>query len=645
MRLGQAVVMGATAGFLLGAFGGCGPSGPPCTPDTCDGCCDEAEVCHPGNEATYCGLEGRACVSCAPSTCRADGTCFGAYQPLDAGDEPIEQNLYEPDGAVDGGDSDAGGTDAGPVDAGDADAGEADAGVDAGGGDAGVDAGAMDAGDVDAGEVDAGPPDAGPSDGGAPDAGVVDAGAPDAGPGGLFVSPTGDDSNPGTAALPLRTLNRAASLAVDGGWGDTIWLQDGTYTSATQPNFAASGPATVVPPGLSVRAVNPGQVTLVGNQGGALSLSGDGVVEGLAFDNFSVALSVSAGAVAVRGCSFIRSGGGADGTWGALTLSGSADVTVTPRAGVPLTFAPSKTFARVNPGARLHVLGGELNGGQPQIVSASAFINVFGGEVVLENVLASGHLDRFLNLSGPSVATVRDSQFRMNATSNLFIITGGGATPGQLTLENVVVVETPFPLTAPTGGNQHAVVSARNVAFLDGGNGYGITTGFGATLDLILDGVLIDGFGYGLSVGHAGSTDVQRTAIRARTIGLSGSAGVAGSRLSVRNTTITGASQAGLLLQYAVPATIDLGTGADAGNNDFAGNGHVTFGPNLWVNDVAAGTTVFAVGNRWNAGAQGADADGGYTSTDGGSYELVGPRSGRNVSIDQAGDRVRLAEP
>ncbi|MEW6432610.1 MAG: DUF1565 domain-containing protein [Myxococcota bacterium] len=628
MRVGQAMVMGAAAGFLLGAFGGCGPAGPPCTPENCGGCCDEAQVCHPGGEATYCGLEGRACVSCAPSTCRPDGTCFGALPPQDGGEEPIDQNLYEPDGSTDAGVSDAGEEDAGASDAGAFDAGSADAGD-------------TDAGETDAGEMDAGRPDAGPLDAGAPDAGP-----PDAGPGGLFVSPTGDDLNPGTEALPLRTLNRAASLAADGGWGDTIWLQDGTYTSATQPNFALSGPATVVPPGISVRAVNAGQVTLVGNQGAALSLSGNGTVEGLAFDNFSLAVTVTGGTVAIRGCSFIRSGGGGDSTWGALTLSGTANVTVTPRAGVPITFAPSKTFARVNPGARLHVLGGELNGGQPQIVSGSAFINVFGGEVVLENVQGSGHLDRFLNLSGPSIATVRNSQFRQNASSNLIIITGGAATPGQLTLENVLVEETPFPLTAPTGGFQNAVVTARNVAFLDGGNAYGITTGNGATLDLSLDGVVIDGYSYGLSLGHAGSTDVQRTVIRARTVGLYSSAGVAGSRLSVRNTSITGASQAGVLLQYSVPATIDLGTGADAGNNHFVDNGSVTFGPNLRVANVVAGTTVFAVGNRWNPNVQGADADGGYTSTDGGPWELVGTMgNGRNVQIDQVGDRVRLAEP
>lgn len=641
MRFGQAVVLGAVAGVVLGAFGGCGPVGPPCTPENCNGCCDEAEVCYPGGETTYCGLQGRACVSCAPSTCRPDGTCVGAFPPEDAGDEPIEQNLYDPDGAVDAGDADAGDADAGAADAGLPDAGEPDAGP----GDAGApDAGEADAGRVDAGPPDAGEPDAGPPDAGPPDAGPPDAGQPDAGPGGLFVNPTGDDLNPGTEALPLRTLNRAASLASDGGWGDTIWLQDGTYTSASQPNFALYGPATVVPPGISVRAVNPGQVTLVGNQGAALSLSGDGVVEGLAFDNFSYAIAISAGTVAVRGSSFIRCGGGGDGTWGALTLTGTADVTVTPRAGVPITFDPSKTFARVPTGTRLHVVGGELNGGQPQIVSGSSFINVYGGQATVENVLASGHRDRFMNVSGEAVATLRNTQFRSNSATTLLYLSGGSATPGQLTLENVVVVDTRAPLLAPGGFTQNAVVTVRNSAFLDGGTGStAIASGYGPTLDLRLDGVVIDGFANGLSLNHAGSSELQRTVIRARDTGLSVGTGTPGSRLVVRNSTVSGALNAGVRLAYQASATIDLGTAADAGNNVFAGNGNTMWG-NLQVSEAVSGTVVQAKGNWWNPLEQGADADGGY-STDGGTYDLVGVVFGRNVAIPVSGRRVRLAEP
>lgn len=642
MRFGQAVVLGAVAGVVLGAFGGCGPVGPPCTPENCDGCCDEAEVCHPGGEATYCGLQGRACVSCAPSTCRPDGTCVGAFPPEDAGDEPIEQNLYDPDGAVDAGDADAGDADAGAVDAGDADAGAVDAGE--------PDAGAPDAGEADAGRVDAGPPDAGepdagPADAGLPDAGPPDAGQPDAGPQGLFVNPTGNDLNPGTEALPLRTLNRAAQLAADAGVGDTIWLQDGTYTSATQPNFAAYGPATVVPPGISVRAVNPGQVTLVGNQGAALALSGDGVVDGLAFDNFSYAIAVSAGDVAVRGCSFIRCGGGGDGTWGALQLTGTADVTVTPRAGVPITFDPSRTFARVPTGTRLHVLGGELNGGQPQSVSGSSFINVYGGQATVENVLASGHRDRFMNVSGEAVATLRNTQFRSNSATNLLYLSGGSASPGQLTLDNVLVVDTPTPLSVPGGFSQNAVVIVRNSAFLDGGTGStAIASGYGPTLDLRLDGVVIDGFANGLVLNHAGGIELQRTVVRVQDTGLAVGTGTAGARLGVRNSTITGALNAGLRVSFMAAATVDLGTSADAGNNVFADNGNAMWG-NLQVHQVAAGTVIQAQGNQWNASVQGADADGGYASTDGGNVDVVGTVYGRNVTVTVSGVRVRLAGP
>lgn len=131
-----------------------------CTPENCTGCCDEAELCHAGDEVAFCGKAGSACISCAPSTtCNTNGTCFAAGTPYDGGD-PDTVLLF------DGG----GQRDAGVPDGGDVDGGEMDAAV--------PDAGERDAGAMDAGDVDAGPPDAGPPDAGAPDAGAPDAGFP-----------------------------------------------------------------------------------------------------------------------------------------------------------------------------------------------------------------------------------------------------------------------------------------------------------------------------------------------------------------------------------------------------------------------------------------------------------------------------------
>lgn len=110
-----------------------------CKPENCAGCCDEADQCHPGNEVSACGKGASACISCAPSVCNSDGTCFALSALLDGGAF---------DASIDFGDDDAG-----------ADAGQPDGGM--------ADAGTPDAGTPDAGRPDAGTPDAGASDGGA----------------------------------------------------------------------------------------------------------------------------------------------------------------------------------------------------------------------------------------------------------------------------------------------------------------------------------------------------------------------------------------------------------------------------------------------------------------------------------------------
>ena len=159
MTLLRPLVLGLAAGFIFGMGSGCDVT--PCTPENCDGCCDDFQVCRPGTESAACGLAGSACIDCGGDVCNANGTCFGTFTPApnDGGlDELlpdanfVDAGVVEHDAGVD-----AGAPDAGPVDAGGPDAG-GDAGLDV---DAGVDAGlAVDAGTPDAG-LDAGAPDAG----------------------------------------------------------------------------------------------------------------------------------------------------------------------------------------------------------------------------------------------------------------------------------------------------------------------------------------------------------------------------------------------------------------------------------------------------------------------------------------------------
>lgn len=116
--------------------------------------------------------------------------------------------------------------------------------------------GATSAGAVDCGGSGprAGVPDAAPGHAGgaradaqAPtDAGSTprDAGAAQSPPTtGVFVAPTGLDTNPGTLAAPLKTLTKALSMAKTGG---QIWLRGGTFAQTSTININVSGSAANV---------------------------------------------------------------------------------------------------------------------------------------------------------------------------------------------------------------------------------------------------------------------------------------------------------------------------------------------------------------------------------------------------------------
>jgi hypothetical protein len=79
------------------------------------------------------------------------------------------------------------------------------------------------------------PPDAGPPQ---PDAAVAD--APPAPTTGIFVAPTGLDSNAGTLEAPYKTLTKALSVAKA---GSQIWLRGGTFTQTATIGLNVSGAA------------------------------------------------------------------------------------------------------------------------------------------------------------------------------------------------------------------------------------------------------------------------------------------------------------------------------------------------------------------------------------------------------------------
>jgi len=94
------------------------------------------------------------------------------------------------------------------------------------------------------------------------------------GPTYYYVSPTGNDSNPGTESLPWKTLSKAASMATA---GITIFIKQGTYSERLLPVHSgkADAPITFTSyPGDSVAITGVGMTPPAGWWAGQIWLQG-----------------------------------------------------------------------------------------------------------------------------------------------------------------------------------------------------------------------------------------------------------------------------------------------------------------------------------------------------------------------------------
>lgn len=678
--------------LVLIGVGSCVVDRPPCTPQNCPGCCDEAEVCHQGNTVDFCGLQGSACLNCSPSVCKANGECFELQDFLDAGTPDANFFIYEPDGSVgvdaglpmDAGVSDAGLSDAGAVDAGELDAGAVDAGspIDAGmTTDAGrPDAGGMDAGVVDAGRPDAGAVDAGPLDAGRPDAGgMTDAGCP---PVDRWVDPVnGADSNPGTQASPFQSLRRAASSTTCG----TIWLGDGTYGPAEAPSTTSPVLLTGT---VSVRAINPGQAVWGTGSTTAFSTinarAGTFLFEG--FECFQPTCfnisALNAVTVTFRGVTFRRR---FDSNWPTMVfLSGSqtggADVVrATLESGGATNLCPPgpQRADRIDQWFRMsgdvHLTATQVTcDGFGSVAGPNALFSVEDARarLVLDGAVLRG-LSGWTGVAGPTL-TPRFIEHRRGQvevlSSTLEALPGSTPMHGVLLgLEQNVTQAPRLTITNSTiRGLTSTVADTAHAVLLDRGGqtdqgqvfvtitdsviersrgGVLLRSGIGGTATLTVSNTvfreLVDG---ALRVENFTASNVTLTGVTAdrASTGLLLGGAAAAHALTVRGSIFTGNAVRGVLLNGSAAASFDLGTVSSPGNNVFSEDAGQPF---HLVANTGAMPVIFAVGNTWTASQQGADAMGRYVAVgDGGVLEFLGPTSGQNVRAANAGTRVRVAE-
>ncbi|MBL8921569.1 MAG: DUF1565 domain-containing protein [Myxococcaceae bacterium] len=662
---------------------------PPCTPQNCPGCCDEADVCHQGDRVDFCGLQGGACLNCSPSVCKANGECFELQDFLDSGTPDANFFVYEPDASIatDAGQSDAGVSDAGPGDAGLTDAGPGDAGLlDAGLLDAGAptDAGTVtDAGRPDAGTMDGGVLDAGRPDAGAFDAGVLDAGRPDAGgpvdagclPVDKWVDPVnGLDTNSGTQASPYRSVRRAAMATTCG----TIWLEDGIYgpdEGSTSPIVLGALNAT-----LTVRAVHP-RMAIWGTGNTTAPFRPLAVQRGtVTFQDFECFVpncfnfqALAAANVTLRGVTFR---GLRDVNWSwmvfANSVGGPLRITVEPD-GVPSYCLPGPTmndrvggWIELRGDTHLTINGGACDGfgfaNQPASLlgvldpAARLFLN----SVTLRGAPAAMFANSpvaFVDLIRGE-ATIVDSLLEATAGNRHVLGVRLGleqsltAAP-RLTLTNSTV----RGMSSPTADAAHAVwldrlgqndqghvfVTITGGALENCRGGVLLRSGIGGTAHLTMTGTAVRNMlEPGVRIAQFTSSDVAIDGVtfenNERGLSLLGPA--AAHQLRVRSSTFTSNSITGAYLEGGAAAVFDLGTLTSPGNNVFSGTSTAHLSATTGAMPI-----VFAVGNTWAPNQQGADAMGQYVAMgNGGVLEFVGPTSGQNVRAANAGARVRVAE-
>ena len=169
----------------------------------------------------------------------------------------------------------------------------------------------------------------------------------------VFVSPSGNDSNPGTQGAPVATPNRALAIAAGSHGADTqIWIAAGSYAgpmtlTAADDNLAIYGnfnattwtesptpSATTVtgtPEGLiatDATGVSIGEVNFTGDAPGAPSSSAYGVVA-LGGSNITLSGAVVTAGSATNGAAGSAGGAGQNGGAGGLGGAGETPAQVT----------------------------------------------------------------------------------------------------------------------------------------------------------------------------------------------------------------------------------------------------------------------------------------------------------------------------
>jgi hypothetical protein len=481
----------------------------------------------------------------------------------------------------------------------------------------------------------------------------------------LNVNPvTGSDANPGTATKPLKTLTKALKLARS---GDTVELAGGGYgPGASGDQFPQSG--LIVPAGVTIEGATDNgfpTATLLGSgSGAALNLPGSATIRNLFWggQGFGVGLYAKQGTQTLSNL-FMGTPPGATATLDGLTLNGGIVVRGTANATLSAGASGANTTGStlfINGGtgmfafeqAQLTMTGGEIDANRSAGVRArgQARFTMDGGRIV-ETAGASCPESTGIELEDAAAATLTNSvQFR-NLSEALTAhdaakasLVGARITkdygPGcagfpSVRAQDSAALSLDGAAVQATGGDSHDVgistsghstLALKNTV-VSGHKGSGLEVGQETipnanttTPDVTIDGGSFVANGTGISQPSSSGTPLIKVTgalVSQNDIGIR----VRAPMLKLRSSKVVG-NQTGIEIDGTVGGIpvrdtlcalpcVNLGFGADPGNNNLAAN---VVGVLFRPNDINAQSSVPALGNIWNATTQGTDSNGLYTT-------------------------------
>jgi hypothetical protein len=443
-----------------------------------------------------------------------------------------------------------------------------------------------------------------------------------------YVDPlAGDDLNPGSELLPFKTIEHAASLAID---GDSIWLEDGWYDWMTQPAFRDDVTITFAH-GVALRAIRPGFVQLfskvdVFGQGG-LAFEGDAELTGLHLVGFNPALRADHGRLELHAVSFESpwdEGICHSGEHALVMLSGTAKMSMDDAGGEAVAGTNAKCVVRLDDEAELTVQGGQISsGGWEASQYDSAIFGAWGhSKLRLDGVAVRGSVLTVLGAWGSSSVSVAHSSIQGGAVElgrapALMTV----ADDASLTIESswfdgadlqcCLYAPNMYDHPPPAGKvvmNDVTMSHCRGAVALSSDSEVRLEN---VSLSDNAGAVFVRGGGGG------GSLEIHNGRIASNELhGIEIDPGSGDYSFSMRDSSVMRNGGDGIRIGHNPGAggalSLDLGTLDDPGANFLGGNGRSLAGSvNLRIMD-GAEILLFAVGNFWDSSTQGSDSGGGY---------------------------------